>query len=62
MVQLKKYIKNINLIYLDYFSSPADERKGMKAEYSGDGVHPDAARYKLRASLEESEIKKVLSQ
>ncbi|MDP4275896.1 MAG: hypothetical protein Q8907_16635 [Bacteroidota bacterium] len=39
---IKKYKKN-NLIYLDYFSSLVDERKGMKAEYSGDGVHPNAA-------------------
>jgi alpha-L-fucosidase len=39
-----------------------DERKGMKAEYSGDGVHPNVEGYKVMEPLVESAIRKALHQ
>lgn len=57
---LNQWIKNYALendcIYLDYYSSMVDDRKGMKAEYSPDGVHPNAAGYKVMAVLAEKAI------
>ena len=38
----------------------ADERKGMKTEYSGDGVHPNEAGYKVMEPLVEEAIAKAL--
>ena len=57
---LNQWIKNYALengcIYLDYYSSMVDDRKGMKAEYSQDGVHPNEAGYKVMAILAEKAI------
>jgi lysophospholipase L1-like esterase len=38
-----------------------DERKGLKAEYSNDGVHPNKAGYEVMEPLVEKAIAKVLS-
>jgi len=60
IITLNKWIKNYALehdcFYLDYFSSVVDERKGMKAEYSQDGVHPNLAGYKIMEPLAEKTI------
>ncbi len=60
IVTLNQWIKNYadenNFIYLDYFSSMVDDRKGMKAAYSGDGVHPNEAGYKVMGELAEKAI------
>src|SRR5450432_2221742 len=57
---LNQWIKNYALengcSYLDYYSSMVDDRKGMKAEYSMDGVHPNEAGYKIMAVLAEKAI------
>ena len=37
--------------YVDYFTPMADERKGMKAAYSEDGVHPNEAGYRIMEPL-----------
>lgn len=57
---LKNYASKNGMIYLDYFSAVVDERKGMKAEYSKDGVHPNAAGYKVMEPIAESAIAKAL--
>lgn len=57
---IKSYAVKNELIYLDYFSAVVDERKGMKAEYSKDGVHPNAAGYKVMEPLAENAIAKAL--
>lgn len=59
---LKNYAEKNGAIYLDYFSSLADERKGMKEEYASDGVHPNEAGYKVMAPLAEEAIAKALNQ
>lgn len=66
IVELNKWIKNYceenKLIYVDYFTPMADERNGLKKEYSEDGVHPNEAGYKVMAPLVEEAIEEVLSE
>ncbi len=57
---MKNYAESHGFIYLDYFSSMVDERKGMKAEYSKDGVHPNKDGYKVMEILAEKAINKSL--
>jgi lysophospholipase L1-like esterase len=51
--------KDSSMIYLDFFSAMVDERKGMKAEYSADGVHPNEAGYNVMEPLTEEAISKA---
>ena len=64
VVQLNAWIKNYaeanGCVYLDYFTSMADEIHALKAEYTYDGVHPNLAGYKVMEPLVESAIQKVL--
>lgn len=57
---IKSYADKNGIVYLDYFSSMADERKGLKKELSGDGVHPNEAGYQVMEPLAEAAIKKAL--
>lgn len=57
---IKTYAESHDIIYLDYFSSMADERNGMKAEYSKDGVHPNKAGYTVMMDLGTKAINKAL--
>ena len=59
---IKEYADKNKIIYLDYFSAMADERKGLSKELSGDGVHPNKAGYQMMEPLAEEAIKKALSQ
>jgi len=58
---IKTYAEKNGLVYLDYFSATVDERKGLKKELSGDGVHPNLAGYKIMEPLAEAAIQKALS-
>lgn len=58
---LKKYADANGIIYLDYFSAMADESNGLKAAYSGDGVHPNKLGYQVMAPLAEKAIAQVLA-
>jgi lysophospholipase L1-like esterase len=64
IVELNKWIKNFadknDDIYVDYFTSMADERNGLKKEYSEDGVHPNLAGYKVMEPLVEVAIEEAL--
>ena len=55
--ELKKYVNDHGLVYLDYFSPMVDQRKGLNKDYTYDGVHPNQDGYILMSSLAE----KVLS-
>jgi len=57
---IKEYAAKSGSVYLDYYSPLADERKGMKAEYSKDGVHPNMEGYKIMEPLAEKAIAKAL--
>jgi len=59
---IKTYADQNGFVYLDYFSSMVDERKGLNKAYSNDGVHPTEAGYKIMEPLAEAAIKKALSQ
>ena len=60
VVALNKWIKNYasknGHIYLDYYSPMVDDRKGLKAEYTTDGVHPTEKGYKIMEPLAEKAI------
>jgi lysophospholipase L1-like esterase len=61
IVALNKLIKayadkDSSTIYLDFYSAMVDERKGLKAEYSKDGVHPNEAGYNVMEPLTEIAI------
>lgn len=49
--KLKDYAKRKRLVYVDYYEPMINEHKGLKREYSDDGVHPNAAGYKLMIEL-----------
>ena len=57
---IKTYAKKNGIVYLDYFSAMADSRKGLKAELTSDGVHPNEAGYKIMEPLAEKAIAKAL--
>lgn len=57
---IKSYADKNGLIYLDYFSSMADEQNGLKKELTHDGVHPTEAGYKIMEPLAEEAINKAL--
>lgn len=57
---IKEYAATNGFAYLDYYSSMVDERKGLKIEFSEDGVHPNEKGYKVMEQLAEIEIAKAL--
>lgn len=59
---IKNYAVANGIIYLDYYSSLVDETKGLKTEYTYDGVHPNTAGYRVMAPLAEEAIIKALKQ
>ena len=59
---MKDYAAKNGMIYLDYFSALADERKGMPAKYSNDGIHPTKDGYKIMEPLAEKAIAQALDQ
>jgi len=58
---IKRYADKKGIVYLDYYSSMVDERKGLKDTYTNDGVHPNEAGYKVMAPLAEEAIAKALN-
>jgi len=46
--------------YLDYFSALVDDKGLMKKDLADDGLHPNAAGYKIMAPLAEASIEKAL--
>jgi len=59
---LKEYALENGHIYLDYFSEMADEKQGLKKEFSEDGVHPNHKGYSVMAPLAKTAIQKALNQ
>ncbi|MEO8820458.1 MAG: SGNH/GDSL hydrolase family protein [Ginsengibacter sp.] len=66
IIDLNKWIKNYaaknNFVYVDYYGAMADERKGLPATLSKDGVHPTEAGYKIMEPLAVKGIEKALKQ
>jgi lysophospholipase L1-like esterase len=57
---LKDYSLKNKFVYLDYYSSMVDSRKGLNPLYSEDGVHPNEAGYKVMGPLAEKAISLAL--
>jgi acetyl esterase/lipase/lysophospholipase L1-like esterase len=57
---LKDYCYKNHIVYLDYYSAMADERKGLPKNLSGDGVHPTLAGYRVMEPLAEKAIEEAL--
>jgi len=64
IVDLNKWIKEYavknKIIYVDYFAPMADQRNGLKKEYSEDGVHPNLAGYNIMEPIVENAIAEAL--
>ena len=57
---LKDYCARNGIVYLDYFSAMVDDKGLLKKDLADDGLHPNAAGYKLMAPLAEAAIQKSL--
>ena len=57
---IRDYAARHDAVYLDYHSAMRDGRQGLRAELSGDGVHPNEAGYRIMAPLAERAIAEAL--
>lgn len=58
---MKDYAAKEGLVFLDYHSAMANDKRGLKTELSEDGVHPNQAGYAVMAPLAEKAIGAALS-
>ena len=58
---LKDYCAKNKIVYLDYFSTLVDDQGLLKKELADDGLHPNAAGYKIMAPLAEAAIAKAMT-
>lgn len=56
---LREYADKHSLVYVDFHTPMADERNGLRKEYSEDGVHPNLNGYKVMEELVLTAISKV---
>ena len=56
------YAQAHGLVHIDYFSPMADAKSALKKEYSDDGVHPNAAGYKVMNAIVRRGITRALGQ
>jgi lysophospholipase L1-like esterase len=59
---IKAYAAEKGYVYVDYHTAMKDERDGLPAALSKDGVHPLPAGYKVMEPLVEAGIEKALAQ
>jgi lysophospholipase L1-like esterase len=57
---MKDYAARNGVIYLDYHAAMADERQGLRAELTYDGVHPNDAGYRVMAPLADRAIEQAM--
>jgi lysophospholipase L1-like esterase len=65
ILALNAWLKNYcasgtNCTYLDYFSALVDDKGLLKKELADDGLHPNAAGFKIMAPLAQAAIEKAL--
>ncbi len=58
--KLKKYASENNIAYVDYFLAMVDDRNGLLAKYTYDGVHPNKEGYELMGNLINKQLKKYI--
>lgn len=59
-VWLKDYAARKHLVYVDYWPAIATPEGGMRPDYSGDGVHPNAEAYGAMAPLAQAAIDEAM--
>lgn len=57
---MKDYAREVNAIYVDYFSAFVDEKGWLKDGLASDGLHPNADGYKLMAPIVSAAIQQAL--
>jgi lysophospholipase L1-like esterase len=57
---IQAYAKKNNIVYLDYFTAMADDKRGLPIALSKDGVHPNLAGYKIMEPLAKKAITQAL--
>ena len=57
---MREYAARTGIVYLDYHSKMKDERDGLRADLTNDGVHPTEAGYRVMAPLVEEAIAAAL--
>ena len=57
---LRKYALETNCVFLDYYSAMLDSQGFLKKGYSLDGLHPNAAAYKVMKPLAADAIKEAM--
>ena len=57
---LKEFAESNGLHYLDYFTEMVDNRKGLKKEFTTDGVHPNEKGYELMSGIAEKKLMSIL--
>ncbi len=65
ILELNRWLKNYvaahtDCLYLDYFGAMVDDKGLLKRDLAGDGLHPNAAGYKIMAPLADAAIEKAL--
>jgi lysophospholipase L1-like esterase len=58
---LKDYCAANGLVYLDYFAAMVDDKGLLKRDLADDGLHPNAAGFKIMAPLAEASIGNALA-
>jgi acyl-CoA thioesterase I len=58
---LKEYCAANGLVYLDYFSALVDDKGLLKKDLADDGLHPNAAGFKIMAPLAQAAIEKAMA-
>ena len=59
--RIKEYADANEILYLDYYSAMANEQKGIHADFSEDGVHPNKLGYQTMEPLAEVILAKALA-
>jgi len=59
---MKKFARDNDLIYLDYYSALLDSHGALKEELSRDGLHPNPNGYEVMKPLAEQAINLALKQ
>jgi len=68
ILELNRWLRNYcssavnGCLYLDYFSAMVDENGLMKKDLADDGLHPNAAGFKVMAQIAEAAIEKIIGQ
>lgn len=57
---LKKYCAENHIVFLDYFSALVDKNGMLKKDLADDGLHPNAAGFKIMAPLAEAAIQEAI--